>query len=109
MFNVHIQSKAVVAHACHGHTAPLSRTGKDDTACSKSFNIHHFADRMTYTTSLCYTSRGAVAGTRNSSMEIATTELRLTLRFVEYIYVSQTWCQNRHRSSIVEKGLPILI
>ena len=34
-----------------------------------SFYMHHPTDRITHTTALCYTSRGALAGTRNSSMK----------------------------------------
>ena len=30
--------------------------------------MHHPTDRITHTTAFCYTSRGALAGTRNSSM-----------------------------------------
>ena len=32
------------------------------------FYMHHPTDRTTHTTAFCYTSRGALAGTRNSSM-----------------------------------------
>ena len=43
----------------HGLLFPMSTNG--------SF-MHHPTDRMAHTTAFCYTSRGALAGMKNSSM-----------------------------------------
>ena len=68
--------------------------------------MHHPTDRTNTYHSLCYTSRGALAGTKNSSSDVRTTypsEVQ-----VDANRVSLNTCASLHLTSTLENSEPVL-